>query len=205
MISGPTELYVGQYGTWVANATGGSGSYTYNWYVKSADPASNGNWVGPVSSTNTYTTQMYDFDKYLHLRVDVTSGLQNVTAYRYVTCLDCSPGPGPLSFSKKDSVTITDSSKNMNQNRSQSFSLEQNHPNPFNPATKISFSLPEATTVKLIVFDVNGREVAQLLNEFLNAGQHSVTFDASNLSSGVYFYRIEAGKFYKTRPMILLK
>lgn len=85
------------------------------------------------------------------------------------------------------------------------YQLFDNYPNPFNPATKISFSLPEAEHVKLIVFDVNGREVTQLLNEFLNAGRHSVTFDASNLSSGVYFYRIQAGKFLKTRPMILLK
>ena len=59
--------------------------------------------------------------------------------------------------------------------------------------------------MRLTVFDVNGREVMQLLNGFLNAGQYSVTFDASHLSSGVYFYRIQAGKVLKSRPMILLK
>ena len=204
-ISGPTELYVGQYGTWTAAPSGGSGSYTYKWYVKSDDPAAGGNWVGPVSYTNTYTTQMHDFDKYLRLRADVTSGLQNVSAYHYVTCVDCSPGPGPLSLSKKDSGSAAEGSKNTNQTRTESFHLEQNHPNPFNPTTKISFSLPEAANVKLIVFDVNGREVMQLLNGFLNVGQHSVTFDGSNLSSGVYFYRIQAGKVLKSRPMMLLK
>jgi len=204
-ISGPIELYVGQYGTWTAAPSGGSGSYTYKWYVKSDDPAAGGNWVGPVSYTNTYTTQMYDFDKYLRLRADVTSGLQNVSAYHYVTCADCSPGPGPLSLFKKDSGSVAEGSKNTNQTRTESFCLEQNHPNPFNPTTKITFSLPKGANVKLIVFDVNGREVVQLLNGFLNAGQHSVIFDASNLSSGVYFYRIQTGKFFRTRPMVLLK
>jgi hypothetical protein len=71
--------------------------------------------------------------------------------------------------------------------------LEANYPNPFNPSTTISFSIPQAQHVSLIVFDALGREVATLVDSELGAGSHSVTFDGKNLSSGVYVYRIRAG------------
>jgi hypothetical protein len=87
-----------------------------------------------------------------------------------------------------------------------SFSVSQNYPNPFNPVTKISFNIPEAGKVKLNVYNVLGNEVATLVNNEMNAGSHSVTFNAADLSSGVYYYRIEAeGKFVETKQMILLK
>ncbi len=85
------------------------------------------------------------------------------------------------------------------------YSLKQNYPNPFNPSTKISFSLPKAGDVKLIVFDILGREVATLVNGYTGAGNHTVDFNASNLSSGVYLYKIQAGDFTETRKMILMK
>ena len=87
-----------------------------------------------------------------------------------------------------------------------SFSVSQNYPNPFNPVTKISFNIPEAGKVKLNVYNVLGNQVATLVNNEMNAGSHSVTFNAIDLSSGVYYYRIEAeGKFIETKQMILLK
>ena len=85
------------------------------------------------------------------------------------------------------------------------FDLGQNYPNPFNPATKIGFSLPEAADVRLEVFDVTGRRVALLLNEHKPAGRHDVTFDAGDLSSGVYLYRIQAGGHIETRKMLFMK
>jgi hypothetical protein len=85
------------------------------------------------------------------------------------------------------------------------FSLHQNYPNPFNPSTKISFVLPQANNVKLIVYDALGREVAVLVNEFRQAGQWSAEFNASALSSGIYFYRLEAGSFTETKKMLLIK
>ena len=81
--------------------------------------------------------------------------------------------------------------------------LEQNRPNPFNPQTVIEFSIPEETHVRLLVFDRHGREVAQLLNEVLSAGAHSVRFSAEELPSGMYFYRLEAGAQFEVRKMIL--
>ena len=85
------------------------------------------------------------------------------------------------------------------------FSIEQNYPNPFNPVTNIKFALPKSSIVKLSVYDVSGKEVAALLNEFKKSGTYIFQFDASSLSSGVYFYKISADNFTDTKRMILIK
>ncbi|KXK52302.1 MAG: fibronectin type III domain-containing protein [Chlorobi bacterium OLB5] len=85
------------------------------------------------------------------------------------------------------------------------YSLSQNYPNPFNPVTNIKFALPNTGLVKLVVFDILGREVSTLVNEVRTAGNYTVDFDASSLSSGVYFYRIESGNFTDTKKMLLVK
>ena len=85
------------------------------------------------------------------------------------------------------------------------FKLDQNYPNPFNPSTTIRFNLPEDVNVKLIVFNSLGEQVSQLINGQMEAGTHSIKFDANSLPSGIYFYRIEAGSFNAIRKMILLK
>lgn len=86
-----------------------------------------------------------------------------------------------------------------------SFRLLQNYPNPFNPATTIAYTLPENGRVRLSVFDVLGREVAVLVDATKRAGNHQLSFDASALATGLYFYRIDAGAFQQTRRMLLLK
>jgi len=85
------------------------------------------------------------------------------------------------------------------------YSLSQNYPNPFNPSTMIEYSLPEASVVTVRVYDILGREVAELVNEFKNQGTYKVSFDASRLASGVYLYRVEAGKFNSVKKMVLMK
>ena len=85
------------------------------------------------------------------------------------------------------------------------YSLEQNYPNPFNPNTTIRFSVPEQANVTLKIFNSIGQEVASLLNGEITAGNHEVDFNASALSSGVYFYRINSANFTSTKKMILLK
>ena len=85
------------------------------------------------------------------------------------------------------------------------FSLSQNYPNPFNPSTVIRYQLPVASNVKLAVYDILGREVSVLVNERRPPGVHEVKFDASNLASGAYFYRIRAGDFVSTKKLLIVK
>ena len=85
------------------------------------------------------------------------------------------------------------------------YELFQNYPNPFNPSTTIEYSISKESPVSIIVYDITGREVATLVNEVKRAGYYTVQFNASRLSSGIYFYRITAGDFISTRKMILLK
>ncbi len=85
------------------------------------------------------------------------------------------------------------------------FSLGQNYPNPFNPTTEINFALPSACDVSLEIYNITGQRVTTLVDEVLEAGQHSVLWDASMNASGVYFYRLSAGEFTETRKMMLLK
>jgi hypothetical protein len=99
---------------------------------------------------------------------------------------------------------ISGISNNNNQVPS-NYELSQNYPNPFNPSTNISFQLPQANNVKLVVYDLLGREVATIVNGYMNAGKHTVDFNASTLASGVYVYRIEAGSFTAAKKMILVK
>ncbi|HEX2981906.1 MAG TPA: T9SS type A sorting domain-containing protein [Ignavibacteriales bacterium] len=85
------------------------------------------------------------------------------------------------------------------------FSLAQNYPNPFNPETKISFNLPASGKASLKVYDMLGREVAELLNGEMEKGPHSVSFNGRNLSSGVYIYRLQSGNFTESKKMMLIK
>ena len=81
----------------------------------------------------------------------------------------------------------------------------QNYPNPFNPVTRIEFTLPEATSVKLVVYDLTGREVAQLIDERKGAGDHSAHWDAADQPSGIYLYWLTAGSYTEVIKMVLLK
>ncbi len=85
------------------------------------------------------------------------------------------------------------------------FALYQNYPNPFNPTTNIRFDIPKDGNVSIKVYDVLGRQVSSVVDEFKKAGEYSVSFDASNLASGAYFYKITAGDFVETKKMMLIK
>ena len=85
------------------------------------------------------------------------------------------------------------------------FRLEQNYPNPFNPTTIIQFGLPQRSNVTLKLYDILGRQVATLVDEELEPGVHKVNFDAEDLASGVYFYRIQAEAFVRTKKLMLLR
>ncbi len=92
-----------------------------------------------------------------------------------------------------------------NEKINNNFYLNQNYPNPFNPTTKITYSLPVASDVTLRIYDILGREIKTLVDEQQNAGIHSLTFNATDLSSGTYFYKLTAGSFVDTKKLILVK
>ena len=94
---------------------------------------------------------------------------------------------------------------NSNETIPVDYSLAQNYPNPFNPTTKINFSIPKSGFVKLTVFDETGREVSQIVNENLAAGNYSYNFNAANLASGIYFYMLNVNDIVQIRKMILVK
>lgn len=101
--------------------------------------------------------------------------------------------------------TMTDVQENPEDFIPSSFTLEQNYPNPFNPATVIKYSIPEEAKVQLKIFNALGQEVSSLVNELQQAGSYKISFNAKNLSSGIYFYTISAGKYTSTRKMVLIK
>ncbi|MBS1494035.1 MAG: T9SS type A sorting domain-containing protein [Bacteroidetes bacterium] len=106
-------------------------------------------------------------------------------------------------------ITATVSGVNEITSIADVFSLAQNFPNPFNPTTKINFSIPKAGYVSLKVFDILGNEVSNLVNENLSSGTYSVDFNAAStgnaLSSGVYFYRLQSAEFTEVKKMYLVK
>ena len=85
------------------------------------------------------------------------------------------------------------------------FKLFQNYPNPFNPSTKVKYEIPERSFVTIKVFDVLGNEVAALVNEEKTIGNYEVEFDATNLPTGIYFYKLQAGNFVEIKKMVLIK
>jgi len=110
-----------------------------------------------------------------------------------------------LPFFSDTLATVTTDLRRADRILQRNFSLEQNYPNPFNPTTTVAFYLPEKSEVSLKVFNLLGEEVSTLLSASLLSGSHSVDWDAGNLASGVYLYRLEADGFVQTRKMILMR
>ena len=127
------------------------------------------------------------------LDAGVTSGPQLVDSYSYFDLVTAT-NIGHI-------VSVNDV-KNLSH---KDFKLFQNFPNPFNPATEISFSLPKESYISLKVFDILGREVYILAEGRFNAGKSTISFNAKNLPSGLYFYRLIAGNFMESRKMLLMK
>ena len=101
---------------------------------------------------------------------------------------------------------ITDGATGVDEDaQEKTFSLSQNYPNPFNPSTQINYSIPESGNVRLIIYDLLGEEVKTIIDQFQNAGSYSIEFNAEELSSGVYFYRLSAGQFSETKKLLLLR
>ena len=141
--------------------------------------------IGSVSGHGTTTSpNQYAFtDKLLN-------------AGKYIYRLKQIDFDGSFAYSSEVNVDVNFASK---------YSLEQNYPNPFNPSTKISFSVPQSSFVSIDVYNSIGQKITTLVNEQMNAGNYSVNFNAANITSGIYFYKMTAGNFTEIRKMILVK
>jgi len=116
-----------------------------------------------------------------------------------------SSGSNPVGFWYLASRELNVEVEQSNLNVPKEFQLQQNYPNPFNPTTTIEFALPKQSNVTLKLFDILGREIATLVDAELESGVHKINFDGKHLASGIYFYRIHADGFLKTKKLMLLK
>jgi hypothetical protein len=159
----------------------------YGWEIERSTPASSWKTIGFINGKGTsnapndytYTDRAYQQGEKYSYRL---KQIDNDGSYEYSNTVEVTANNIPGSFS-----------------------LEQNFPNPFNPATTIKYSLPQGGKVSLKAYDIQGKEVADLVNGFKAAGSYEVKFDASHLSSGIYFYTLVNGNNIQTRKMTLLK
>jgi hypothetical protein len=205
-LSGPTQLDAGQQGTWTAAASGGDGSYSYQWFEKfDADP----DYVAVSGATASSYTNSYQGN--VSLKVEVTSvGLTGDDTHDVT--VDCNPCvQSPIGFSKADSTSTTNSETKTASDRGSTFvlpdqfALETSVPNPVRTQATIRYALPEASDVTLTVYDVMGREVTRLVQSAKAAGIHEVQYDTSALPSGTYLYRLRAGAFTQTKRMVVVR
>ena len=208
--SAPTGFTVtgntGQHPLLSWNATSGATGYKIYRCMSTTTSCTNFSYLTSTSST-TYT----DLNRRVGSSCSSTSGEQ--FTFYYVKAYN-SGGDSPASATKS---TCTSNNKQETADLvaaaqellPTAYALEPNYPNPFNPSTEIRFALPEAASVRLVVYDALGREVARLVDGPMGAGYQHATFDAANLPSGVYLYRLEARggaeTFAKTGQMVLVK
>ena len=177
------------------------------WYRR---PAASGG-AGKTKVTSNWAAQ-YDFDRrgYIYYRDSLNCAYS--TSNSLYSAASCGYPVGDLKWFparyaawKTDPCVQIALPVNDKPDVPATFSLDQNYPNPFNPDTKITFTLGKAGLTSLVVYNVLGQKVATLLAKDMTAGLHEVSFDASNLSTGMYFYRLESGKNFDVKKMMVLK
>ena len=140
------------------------------------------------------------------VELDIMPRLQQGSSYNWTVKvsdgINSVASPDTFKFFRSSTVTFLET---LPEDIPSSFSLVQNYPNPFNSQTIIRFDLPKGSHVSLKVFDLLGQQVAVIVDELRPAGSHKVVFDASDLTSGVYFYRLQTGAFVQTRKLLLIR
>lgn len=193
--NGNNKLWVGASATYMGN---GSSRFMGMWCSNDGDSLNIRRGYINSMGTTEYKRNSGDFSTSLGPVCAVYSdGTSLQSSFSYA-------GIGPTNVYFNQEALITGINQNGNEVPN-NYSLTQNYPNPFNPVTNIKFSLPTGGLVKLVIFDIMGREVATLINKDMNAGSYTADFDASSLSSGVYFYKLTSGSFTDTKKMMLVK
>jgi hypothetical protein len=161
-------------------------------FIKVLTGVSNNRGVYQLGNGNFVTTNatgLYEIDDTTGALVRTIISGSTVFSGQYITKYV----PGPVTGVTVNNAVIND------------YKLLQNYPNPFNPVTKINFDIPKQSKVKLSVFDVLGREIKTIVNSELTAGSYNYEFDAGNLASGVYFYKLQAGDFSSVKKMVVVR
>jgi carboxypeptidase T len=173
--------------------------YDYCYVEVSSDNGTN--WTSLASYTgisSTWTKQSFNVTSYIssnfRLRYRLTSDEATTSTGWFVDNIKITSYQSPALKVENNSGLIPNK-----------FALEQNYPNPFNPTTQINYSVAKDGLVKIAIYDILGREVKVLVNDMKKAGYYAVDFDGINLSSGMYFYRMECGSFVDTKKMSLIK
>ncbi len=207
------------------SSTPGSGIYEYNFSVIPVELVSfsadvlgsdvNLSWITATETNNQgfEIQRAFGSDEFgmatIWENIGYVSGNGTTTEIHHYSYTDNSVTPGKYSYRLKQidfdgSFTYSDV-VDVEVLPADNFILKQNYPNPFNPATKISFSIPNSGYTTLKVYDVLGNEVASIIEKDLTAGNYDVEFNASGLTSGVYYYALRSGNFVETKKMMLLK
>jgi hypothetical protein len=179
-------------------------SFTY--MVSSADV--NLNWTTATEQNNKgFEIQRASGNEFT--TIGFIGGYGTSTEVHSYSFIDKDLNPGNYSYRLKqvdfDGTSTISEQLNVVITQPQQFGLEQNYPNPFNPSTKIKYSLPETGHVSLKVYDIIGNEIAVLVSESKSMGTYEAEFNSGQLTSGIYFYKLEQGKFSEIRKMTLLK
>jgi hypothetical protein len=175
------------------------------WYRRPAPPADSG--AGKTKATGTFAAK-YDFDRRVYSYFEDTLDCAYSTSNAVYTAGRGGYPVGDLNwFPTRYAAWLVDPINSVPGDRGvpERFTLEQNFPNPFNPSTNISFTLARGGFTTLTVYNLLGQKIATLIAENLTAGSHEIRFDATNLSTGVYFYRLQSGALSAVKKMLLVR
>ncbi|MBI9069949.1 MAG: T9SS type A sorting domain-containing protein [Melioribacteraceae bacterium] len=220
-LTGTSTLYQDGTGQWVVNLENGKGPFHYDWYIKYDDfsksvpmldskipidtrAPQSGTWIS-VGTDDRVFEKPFPYDgRGFELKCDVEDVMGGVSMTTNVYYVNVVATPHP---ELKKSLPVENENIGIlyNDITYEEYRLSENYPNPFNPTTKISYQLPESGFVSLKVYNSLGKEVAELVNEVKGAGRYNATFNASKLSSGIYFYTIQVNDFVQTNKMLLVK
>ncbi len=188
--------------SFASDICGGQTSPTYQWQVSYDDPFT----YGPVVGTgSTFSRTFPPGNHYIRLTARAAGGVQVSEAFKSIIVDDddCQQDE-PCEFLSGSLAKMNQSAEEP-ERPAKRFALHAAYPNPFNPSTNITFTLPEEQSVRLAVYNLSGREVAVLTNSRLPKGAHTYTFDASDLSGGMYFVRLQSGSMVESRKITLIK
>jgi hypothetical protein len=208
---------------WIAIESGSGELDGNNFTVNSTGNAVTHNWYGinhRVSSASVCIAAMQTYDggdpatlRYQNLNdssveVKVEEETSNDSETNHTTEIVgyfVADGTGNIVGEQSMGKILTTSETGENDNIPKEFALLQNYPNPFNPTTTIKYGLPKGVKVNINIYDIRGRLITQLVNGYQPAGRYTVTWDASQVGSGVYFYKIEAGSFREVKKCLFIK